>query len=88
MKMNRTKESSVVEIRFDNEIINIENVFIGGRIAGEDGSVISFRTVSSFAMALCVSTEIGKYLIKRLMTVFIAMLSKCFDQIEPFLSYW
>jgi hypothetical protein len=42
MKMNRTKETSVVEIRFDNEIINIENVFIGGRIAGEDGSVMGF----------------------------------------------
>jgi hypothetical protein len=42
MKMNRTKETSVVEIRFDNEIIPIENVFIGGRIEGENGSVMGF----------------------------------------------
>lgn len=41
MKMNRTKNSSVVEIRFDDEVMRIENVFIGGRV-DEGGSVMGF----------------------------------------------
>jgi hypothetical protein len=42
MKMNRTKETANVEIRFDDEIIHITNAFIGGQISEEDGSVMGF----------------------------------------------
>ena len=38
MKMNRTKETSTIEIRFDDEVFHMENTFIGGRIVEENGS--------------------------------------------------
>jgi hypothetical protein len=41
MRQNRTKESAVVEIRFGDEILHVENCFIGGRVV-EDGATMGF----------------------------------------------
>jgi hypothetical protein len=41
MRIERTKENSTIEIRFDNEVISVENAFVGGRMA-ECGGTMGF----------------------------------------------
>jgi hypothetical protein len=40
MRIERTKENSTIEIRFDDEIIPVENAFVGGRMT--DGGAMGF----------------------------------------------
>lgn len=35
MKSKRTRETSIIEMRIDDEIIRLENVFVGGRLTND-----------------------------------------------------